>query len=117
MADETTRWVNEWTVEAAKRGEGLGEGLGRAFLDHGAPNAAQSLLAAAFESGIPATVHLSVGTDINHQHPHFRSFSRGPLPVADRLGEEIVTLPLYSDITGEDVDTVISAVVDFDGMS
>ena len=62
------------------------------------------------KSGVDTGIHYIP----NHQHPFFAPFSRGPLPVADRLGEEIVTLPLFSDISDDDVDTVISAVLEFE---
>lgn len=58
-----------------------------------------------------------VGTGIhyiaNHVHPHFAGFLRGPLPVADRLWREIVTLPLHVAMTDADVETVVVAVEEF----
>jgi len=83
MADETSRWLNEWTRGAAERGEGLGEGLGRQFLEAKAPFREVSILAAAYELGIPATVHLSIGTDINHQHAHFPAAEAGAASARD----------------------------------
>lgn len=77
MADETSRWLNDWTRIAGERGEGLGEGLGRQFIERDAPFREVSLLAAAYELGIPATVHLSIGTDINHQHASFPAAEAG----------------------------------------
>jgi dTDP-4-amino-4,6-dideoxygalactose transaminase len=50
----------------------------------------------------------------NHHHPYFAKYARGSLPVADQLGDEIVTLPLFSDISKADVDAVVAAVLDFD---
>lgn len=83
MAEETCQWVNDWTREAADRGEGLGEGMGRAFLENKAPNAAQSVLASAYRLGIPATLHVSMGTDINHQHPNFSGAAAGEASTRD----------------------------------
>ncbi|MCA9727917.1 MAG: hypothetical protein R3E12_08335 [Candidatus Eisenbacteria bacterium] len=83
MARETSEWLNEWTRVAAERNEGLGEGLGRAFREQGAPFVEHSLLAAAYELGIPATVHLSIGTDINHQHPGFPGAAAGDASARD----------------------------------
>jgi len=58
-----------------------------------------------------------VGTGLhyiaNHIQPFFKRHSRAPLPRADRLWQEIVTLPLHCSMSDQDVQTVISAVVDF----
>ncbi len=83
MARETSSWLNDWTIEAAARGEGLGEGLGRAFLERGAPGSASSLLATAYRLSIPATVHLAIGADINHQHPGFNGAAAGETTARD----------------------------------
>jgi hypothetical protein len=84
MARETSVWLNQWTVAAAQRGEGLGEGLGRAYLENAPPEgAARSLLASAYRLGIPATVHLAIGGDINHQHPGFDGAAAGETTARD----------------------------------
>jgi len=70
MAEETGRELNEAAREAAARGEGLGEVLGRRILEARLPHRDVSLLGRASELGIPATVHVAVGSDIVHQHPH-----------------------------------------------
>jgi hypothetical protein len=69
MAAETAEAMNGVVREAAVRGEGMGEALGRFLLESGAPRAEGSLLASAFRLGIPATVHVAMGTDVIHQHP------------------------------------------------
>lgn len=55
-----------------------------------------------------------VGTGIhyiaNHIQPFFKRFATASLPVAERLWQEIVTLPLYYDLSDADVDKVIEAV-------
>lgn len=83
MAKETSLWLNEWTREACDRQEGLGEGLGRAYLERGRRGAKRSLLATAYRLGIPATVHLSIGSDINHQHPSFSGAAAGETTARD----------------------------------
>jgi dTDP-4-amino-4,6-dideoxygalactose transaminase len=59
-----------------------------------------------------------VGTGIhyiaNHTHPYFAPFVRGPLPAADRLWQEIVTVPLHAGMSDEEVATVIDAVEEFE---
>uniref|UniRef100_A0A7C4KGZ8 DegT/DnrJ/EryC1/StrS family aminotransferase n=1 Tax=Anaerolinea thermolimosa TaxID=229919 RepID=A0A7C4KGZ8_9CHLR len=57
-----------------------------------------------------------VGTGIhyipNHLQPYFKPFSTS-LPVTEKIGEEILTLPLFYDITDEQVANVIDSVCDF----
>ena len=36
-------------------------------------------------------------------------FQRGDFPVAERIGDSTISLPLYPRMTDQDVDTVISA--------
>ena len=50
---------------------GLGEAVGKAFLENRLPMADKSLLATGARLGIPVTVHMAVGTDIIHMHPEF----------------------------------------------
>lgn len=61
---------------------------------------------------------LGVGTGIhyiaNHIQPFFKPYVREPLPISDRLGQEIVTLPLYYEMTEEESRTVIDAVLRFE---
>jgi len=45
----------------------------------------------------------------NHLQPLFARF-REPLPITERLYDEILTLPLYFEMTDTDVETVIAAV-------
>jgi perosamine synthetase len=48
----------------------------------------------------------------NHLQPLFSDF-RVPLPATEKLYEEIVTLPLYFEMTDNDVETVIEEVCSF----
>src|ERR1700687_5607022 len=71
MASETGRYINEIAVYAAHNGIGYGESTGK-FLSSGhlKPKFGSfSVLVAAFEHGIPVTIHLAIGTDIPHMHP------------------------------------------------
>lgn len=61
-------------------------------------------------AGVDAGVHYVA----NHVQPFFRRFATGPLPIAERVCQEIVTLPLHCDMTDADVRTVIDAVVAWD---
>lgn len=57
-----------------------------------------------------------VGTGVhyiaNHIQPFFASYACS-LPVTENLWKEILTLPLYSDMTDEDVDRVVEAMKSF----
>jgi rfaE bifunctional protein nucleotidyltransferase chain/domain len=69
MAEETHRFANTAICEGVAAGLGLGESVGRALLDHGAPHAEISLFAGATRRGVPVTVHVAIGTDVLHMHP------------------------------------------------
>lgn len=63
MAEEANAEINAIARRALETGQGYGETAGEALQD--APNAGTSLLASAWRLGIPATVHVGLGTDIN----------------------------------------------------
>jgi len=82
MVRETCERLNE----AARRGaEGMG--LGRAvgeLIDAGdAPHKDLSIYAAAARIGIPATVHVAIGTDTVHMHPQADGAAIGAATMAD----------------------------------
>lgn len=77
MVEETPALMNRAVTEGARRGAGMGAALGRFLLDEGAPNAELSLLAQAVARGLPATVHVAIGTDTLHQHPSFDGAATG----------------------------------------
>ena len=59
-----------------------------------------------------------VGTGVHYIPNHLQSYCKEfstPLPVTERVGEEIVTLPLYVEMTEADVDQVVLAVRSFFG--
>lgn len=69
MAEETGRDMNRALKAGVAAGMGYGESLGRYIIDNNNPFRENSLLATCRAKGIPATVHVAVGTDIIHQHP------------------------------------------------
>jgi hypothetical protein len=69
MVEETGRRMNAALAEGVREGLGAGLALGKAARAAKYPNTSLSLLATAAELGIPATVHIAIGTDIIHQHP------------------------------------------------
>ncbi|GIW05580.1 MAG: hypothetical protein KatS3mg060_0385 [Dehalococcoidia bacterium] len=66
MWHETGRFYNRAVND--RRG-GLGQRLGAAIVESNAPNRDLSVLARAYELGLPATVHITLGADIVHMHP------------------------------------------------
>jgi hypothetical protein len=83
MVDETGDFMNAAMAEGARRGEGLGECWGRALHEERAPHLEASLLGAAWRLGIPATVHVAVGTDTVHFHPGCDGASLGETSLRD----------------------------------
>lgn len=69
MVDETGAFMNRVALEAMRAGDGLGEAWGRALEHDRAPHRSVSLLAGASRAGIPATVHVAIGTDTIHYDP------------------------------------------------
>lgn len=72
MAEDTGRILNEAIVQGWQAGLGIGESIGRYILHHPRqfPHRRLSLLAAGAQLGLPVTVHVAIGTDIIHMHPH-----------------------------------------------
>jgi len=69
MADETGRLMNRAMAEGVQQGIGAGRALGQAIVTGKFPNKHLSILHQGVLSNIPVTVHISIGTDIIHQHP------------------------------------------------
>ncbi len=107
MCAETADGMNEAAIVGWREGLGLGESLGRALADRGAPNVGTSILGRAHELGIPATVHVALGTDIIHQHPSADGGALGETSLVDfRVLAEIVR-----ELDGGAVVNIGSAVV------
>lgn len=66
MCAETADGLNGAVSAGHAEGLGFGECVGRALV--GSPHADASVLASAYRLGVPATVHVGIGTDIVHQH-------------------------------------------------
>ncbi len=69
MAEETGSVLNEAIVEGAKQCLGLGESIGHMLARKNFPYNNKSIIARAYELGVPVTVHVAIGTDIIHCHP------------------------------------------------
>jgi hypothetical protein len=66
-ASETAQALAAAAAKGAQHG--LGRALGELVLERKLPYASHSVYAAAAQAGIPATVHVAIGTDVVHVHP------------------------------------------------
>jgi hypothetical protein len=110
MIAETSDFFCAALEEGKREGLGLGEVLGRRLA--GLESADLSLLAATWRLGRPATVHVSLGADIIHQHPEIHETDLGDLSLKDfrilvaclgELDRESVVVNLGSAVMGPEV--------------
>jgi hypothetical protein len=120
--------INAALSEGAEQQIGFGEALGRMMLDPVFRAAVErrvgeqetiaflhtdiSIAAAAYECGIPFTVHVGIGTDVIDQHPNFDGAAKGGCSGRDflvyageitGLAEGGVVLNVSSAVTGPEV--------------
>jgi hypothetical protein len=69
MARETAERLNRAIARGAAEGLGMGAAVGRDILSGRDPHRSRSILATAARLGVPATVHVAIGTDVHHMHP------------------------------------------------
>jgi hypothetical protein len=77
MAEETGTLLNAAINDGVAKGMGIGQAVGARLLTLQPPHAEVSLLAAAARLDIPVTVHVAIGTDIIHMHPHANGAALG----------------------------------------
>lgn len=70
MAEETGTLLNAAINEGVAQGLGIGQAVAARLVKLNPSHAHQSLLVAAARHEIPVTVHVAIGTDIIHMHPH-----------------------------------------------
>jgi hypothetical protein len=69
MARETGKLLNAAIKDGVKRGYGIGASVGEMICRSKFRFRDKSIFACAYQAGIPATVHVAIGTDIIHMHP------------------------------------------------
>jgi hypothetical protein len=71
MAEETGAFMHRAIQAGARDAAGYGAAIGRFMAENPAlfPCRQASVLYTAYRLGIPATIHVTIGTDIIHQHP------------------------------------------------
>jgi len=117
MAYETGKFMNDALAQGNQDKIGYGEALGR-LIATGEPggvdirNPEISIFGQAWELGIPATVHTTMGTDIIDQHPSFDGQNKGGCSGRDFgvFAEQVrqlkgggVVLNIGSAVTGPEV--------------
>ena len=94
MARETADAFAVASRIGAENNIGLGWALGRYLDELGCPHADCSLVLAAYRAGIPCTIHVALGTDTVHMHPHVSGAALGEASLIDfrRLCSIVATL-------------------------
>lgn len=83
MVEETGKFMNDAIKEGAGLNIGQGSALGKYIVESKFEYKNYSILANAYKFGIPATVHIAIGTDIIHQHPSCDGASLGKTAYED----------------------------------
>ena len=102
MAGETGTYLNKAIKNGLKKGFGIGQSVGEMIYRSSFRFKNRSIFANACELGIPATVHVAIGTDIIHMHPEadgmaigegsFRDFKLFSAVVSDLEGGVYINL-------------------------
>ena len=118
FAEETGNLINRAFGHGNRLGLGAGEAVARLILGEPFPEKVEfpyvekSILAGAYQAGIPATVHATIGTDIVDQVPSFDPGAKGACSGRDflifcaeieRMSEGGVFLNVGSAVTGPEV--------------
>jgi hypothetical protein len=83
MARETADAFALAARAGAENELGLGAALGRHMEGLHCPHADSSLVLAAYRAAIPCTVHVALGTDVVHMHPHVSGAALGEASLLD----------------------------------
>ncbi|MCX7793564.1 MAG: deoxyhypusine synthase family protein [Thermodesulfovibrionales bacterium] len=107
MAEETGAFLNRAIKNGAKKGTGIGRAVGEFIEKKRFPYRELSIFRTAYLNGIPATVHVAIGTDIIHMHPSMDGAATGKASLLDfRLFTSVV-----SDLEGGVYINLGSAVI------
>jgi len=82
---QETSALNDAIREAAERGEGLGEGVGRFIEEHEFLHRDLSIAAAGWRCSVPITSHVTIGGDIIHAMPNCDGAALGQTSYTDFL--------------------------------
>ena len=114
MWEETGLWMNEAIQLGAAKGYGYGQSLAE-YVDQNPekfPYREDCVFYQGYKMGIPVTYHVTMGTDIIHQHPSVDFWSLGATSGRDflyfchsiaNLGDQGVHMNIGSAVTGAEV--------------
>lgn len=80
-----TGQMHEIIAKGLEKGLGYGESIGSYIEENRFPYRKESILGAAYRAGIPATVHVGIGSDIIHEHPNCDGAKLGEATYRDFL--------------------------------
>lgn len=114
MWEETGRWMNEAIQTGHKKGYGYGQSLAAYVEEHPDrfPYREDCVFYRAYRMGVPMTYHVTMGTDIIHQHPIVDFEALGATSGRDfgyfcrsimKLGDQGVHMNIGSSVTGAEV--------------
>lgn len=83
MAEETATLLNKAINEGVRDGLGFGQAAGRFLSERHPQYERYSVAASAWRLEIPLTVHVAMGTDIIHMHPHASGAAIGEASLRD----------------------------------
>jgi tetraacyldisaccharide 4'-kinase len=94
MARETADVFAVAALRGAQGTVGLGAALGAYLAEAPCLHPQVSLVLAAFRAGIPCTIHVALGTDVVHMHPHVSGAALGAASMIDfrRLCSVVATM-------------------------
>jgi len=107
MVEETPGLIFEAARLASSQRLGLGEGIGKFIVEKAPEYAAYSILGSCYTLGVPATIHVAIGTDTICQHPGFDGAVFGKLSHDDFL----IFSESISRLTGGVILNIGSAVI------
>lgn len=82
---QQTSRLNDIIFQAANRGEGLGEAVGRVIVEDQLPFRQLSIAAAGWRMQVPVTSHVGIGSDIIHAHANCDGAALGAASYTDFL--------------------------------
>lgn len=83
MARDTAEVFADAARVAQQESAGLGASIGKVLLQRKAKHAEVSILTTAAQLGVPATVHVAMGTDVVHMHPNIDAGQLGSASLWD----------------------------------
>jgi dTDP-4-amino-4,6-dideoxygalactose transaminase len=68
------------------------------------------------DSGVGTGVHYPTALNLQPAYSHL-GYKQGDFPVSESLGDRILSLPMYPELTDEQIQQVVAAIATFSGNS